>query len=74
LAVIRYWNWSRISTAIRIGRLYGKVCWRGVRASSFQKKAKKGIATPQQDIELIKSRLRDAELHYRARIENGEGK
>jgi phage-related protein len=41
---------------------------------AFQKKAKKGIATPQQDIELIKSRLRDAELHYRARIEKGEGK
>ena len=41
---------------------------------AFQKKAKKGIATPQQDIELIKSRLRDAELHFRARIEKGEGK
>jgi phage-related protein len=39
---------------------------------AFQKKAKKGIATPQQDIELIKSRLRDAELHYRARTESGE--
>lgn len=34
---------------------------------AFQKKAKKGIATPQKDIELIKSRLRDAELHHRAR-------
>jgi len=31
------------------------------------KKAKKAIATPQQDIELIKSRLRDAEEHYQAR-------
>ena len=41
---------------------------------AFQKKAKKGIATPQQDIELIKSRLRDAELHFRARIEKEEGK
>ncbi|MBA4037346.1 MAG: hypothetical protein C0480_22410 [Bradyrhizobium sp.] len=41
---------------------------------AFQKKAKKGIATPQQDIELIKSRLRDAELHYRARIDKGGGK
>lgn len=41
---------------------------------AFQKKAKKGIATRQQDIELIKSRLRDAELHFRARIEKGEGK
>jgi phage-related protein len=37
---------------------------------AFQKKAKKGIATPLQDIELIKSRLRDAELHYRESIEN----
>ena len=36
-----------------------------------EKKAKKGIATPQQDIELIKSRLRDAELHYRAHTEKG---
>lgn len=37
---------------------------------AFQKKAKKGIATPLQDIELVKSRLRDAELHYRESIEN----
>jgi phage-related protein len=37
---------------------------------AFQKKAKKGIATPLQDIELVKSRLRDAELHYRENIEN----
>ena len=36
---------------------------------AFQKKAKKGVATPQQDTELIKSRLRDAELHYRDRFE-----
>ena len=36
-----------------------------------QKKAKKGIATPQQDFDLIKSRLRDAELHYRARTDKG---
>jgi hypothetical protein len=41
---------------------------------AFQKKAKKGIATPQQDIELIKSRLRDAELHYRTLTEKGDGK
>src|SRR6202051_707931 len=32
---------------------------------AFQKKSRKGIATPLKDIELIKSRLRDAELHYR---------
>ncbi len=37
---------------------------------AFQKKAKRGIATPQQHIELIKSRLRDAELHYRTRAES----
>lgn len=37
---------------------------------AFQKKAKKGIATPLQDIELIKSRLRDAELHYRETAAN----
>jgi phage-related protein len=36
---------------------------------AFQKKSKRGVATPRQDIELIKSRLRDAELHYRARRE-----
>ena len=33
----------------------------------FQKKAKKGIATPKHEIERIKTRLRDAEEHYRAR-------
>jgi phage-related protein len=38
---------------------------------AFQKKAKKGSATPLHEIELIKSRLRDAEMHYRARIEEG---
>lgn len=41
---------------------------------AFQKKAKKGIATPLEDIELIKSRLRDAELHYRQRTENEDRK
>ena len=39
---------------------------------AFQKKSKKGIATPQREIELIKSRLRDAELHYRGRAERAE--
>ena len=38
---------------------------------AFQKKAKKGIATPQHEIELIKSRLRDAESHHRARTDKG---
>lgn len=34
---------------------------------AFQKKSKKGVATPQHDIDLIRSRLRDAEAHFRAR-------
>jgi phage-related protein len=41
---------------------------------AFQKKAKKAIATPQRDIELIKLRLRDAELHYRTLTEKGDRK
>jgi phage-related protein len=51
---------------------YPHIAVRGLHA--FQKKAKKGIPTPQQDVELIKSRLRDAESHYRSRIEKAEGK
>ena len=38
---------------------------------AFQKKSKKGIATPKQTIELIKSRLRDAEEDYRVRQKQG---
>ena len=34
---------------------------------AFQKKSKKGIATPQKDIELIRQRLAAAERHYRER-------
>lgn len=34
---------------------------------AFQKKAKKGVTTPQHDIELIKSRLRDAQIHHQKR-------
>jgi phage-related protein len=34
----------------------------------FQKKSKKGIATPKQEIDLIKARLKQAEeLHYSQR-------
>jgi phage-related protein len=32
---------------------------------AFQKKSRKGIATPKQDIDLIKARLKLAEAHYR---------
>jgi phage-related protein len=41
---------------------------------AFQKKSKKGIATPKQTIELVKSRLHDAENDYRARQKQGEWK
>ena len=41
---------------------------------AFQKKAKKGIATPMHEIERIKARLQDAEEHYRAYTEKGERK
>jgi phage-related protein len=39
---------------------------------AFQKKSKRGIATPKQTIELVKSRLRDAEADYLARRKQGE--
>jgi phage-related protein len=38
---------------------------------AFQKKSKKGIATPKQTIALIKSRLRDAEERHRAQQNEG---
>lgn len=31
---------------------------------AFQKKAKRGIATPQQDMDLVKQRLLQAQAHY----------
>ncbi|MDZ4866300.1 MAG: type II toxin-antitoxin system RelE/ParE family toxin [Alphaproteobacteria bacterium] len=34
---------------------------------AFQKKSKRGIATPQRDIELIRTRLKAAEEHHRTR-------
>ena len=34
---------------------------------AFQKKSKKGIATPQKDIELIRQRLAAAERHHKER-------
>ena len=42
-------------------------------APAFQKKSKEDIATPKQTMELLKSRLRNAEEDYRARKE-GERK
>jgi phage-related protein len=40
----------------------------------FQKKSHKGIATPKQDIELVKARLKRAEAHYAAWIAETDGK
>lgn len=37
----------------------------------FQKKSKTGIKTPQQDIELIRQRLRVAEQDYKIQFEKG---
>ena len=34
---------------------------------AFQKKSKKGIKTPQKDIELIEQRLADAKRHFKER-------
>lgn len=38
---------------------------------AFQKKSKKGISTPQRDIDLIKARLKRAEEHYRENYVKG---
>ena len=38
----------------------------------FQKKAKRGIATPESEIDLIKRRLSAAERHYRRNHSGGE--
>jgi len=32
----------------------------------FQKKSRKGISTPKQEIDLVKARLKRAEAHYAA--------
>ena len=36
---------------------------------AFQKKAKKGAATPKHEIDLIRRRMRSAEEDYRSRME-----
>jgi phage-related protein len=38
---------------------------------AFQKKSKSGIATPKRDIEVIRSRLKLAEVHYRENYGKG---
>ncbi len=41
---------------------------------AFQKKSKKGIKTPKQEIELIKKRLKAAEGDYKERMKSTRGK
>ena len=41
---------------------------------TFQKKSRKGIATPKHEIEIIKTRLKVAEAHYRENYGKGEKK
>ena len=41
---------------------------------AFQKKSKKGIATPKKDIDLIKKRLKRAQEDYQANKYSGENK
>ena len=38
---------------------------------AFQKKSKRGIETPKREIEIIRTRLKAAELHYRENFEKG---
>jgi phage-related protein len=40
----------------------------------FQKKSKRGVATPRQDLTLIETRLRDAREHYRRKHETNIGR
>jgi phage-related protein len=40
----------------------------------FQKKSKSGIATPKQDIELIKQRLKEAKYLYEEKSKEGQKK
>jgi phage-related protein len=40
---------------------------------AFQKKSKRGIATPAADIEIVKKRLKDAEMDHKNRLRQGGG-
>jgi phage-related protein len=39
---------------------------------AFQKKSKSGIATPKQEIDLIKKRLQDARILYMCLVKKGD--
>lgn len=51
------------------GHIYNKMYNSLVNAGrhAFQKKSKRGMATPKREIELIRQRLADAEYDYRRR-------
>lgn len=38
---------------------------------AFQKKAKRGIATPKREMDLLRRRLKEAEAHYKANYVEG---
>ena len=40
---------------------------------AFQKKARRGIATPKKELDLIRQRLKAAERHHRNELEGGKG-
>lgn len=44
---------------------------------AFQKKSKRGISTPKKELDMVKDRLKRAEMHYRETyrvVKKGEGK
>jgi phage-related protein len=56
------WSWSKITAAARIGRSYtGRFVSAIYVLYVFQKTSKHGRQTPQEDVALIKRRLRQAE-------------
>ena len=63
------WRSSRISSAVLTYRAVYTVKFAGVvyALHAFQKKAKHGIATPKQEIDLVRRRLRIAEHDDRER-------
>lgn len=40
---------------------------------AFQKEARRGIATPKKELDLIRQRLKAAERHHRNELEGGKG-
>jgi hypothetical protein len=49
--------------------LHGQIHQGRLRASRLSKKSKKGMATPKYEIDLVRTRLRTAEKHYKLSYE-----